>query len=209
MWSLVSHLSLYAVLLVACAMSGSTTPRWAGPSPGRVRLRPAGHPPSRSPPVGLGWSRGLIGGLIGAGGDELAGGRRGADLPGAHLGAADLGRHRLLCVVATPGMDDPGPGPPARGQRTPMAATTADQCFRLRQPGPPRSQRPAQAGCRRGHGPHPGPSRERPRWPGRSRPRQHVQRVVRPKYTRRPCSGSPAHATTVQRRGTGASRPAM
>ena len=208
-WSLVSHLSLYAVLLVALRDVGvSNEVGWAEVLAvfAFARLVTA----ILITPVGL----------AGRGGPDrradrrrrqLAGGRRGADLPGAHLGAADLGRHRLLCVVATPGMDDPGPRPPARGRRTPVAATTADQCFRLRQPGPPRSQRPARAGCRRGHGPHPGPSRERRDGQADRGPAQHVQRVVRPKYTRATAFRvASTNATTVQRRGsTGASSPAM
>ena len=134
-WSLVSHLSLYAVLLVALRDVGVSDAEvgWAEVLAVFAFARLVTAIPIT--PGGAGLVEGaLIGGLIGAGGDEAAGGRRGADLPGVHLGAADLGRHALLCVVATPGHGRPrGPRPPARGRApvaaTPVAATMADQCF--------------------------------------------------------------------------------
>src|SRR5215207_5582221 len=46
-WSLVSHLSLYAVLLVALRDVGSAMPRWAGRRCWRCSPSPAWRPPCR------------------------------------------------------------------------------------------------------------------------------------------------------------------
>jgi putative heme transporter len=56
-WSLVSHLSLYVVLLVALRDVGSATPRWAGRRCWPCSPSLAWSPPSPSPPAGPGWSR--------------------------------------------------------------------------------------------------------------------------------------------------------
>jgi hypothetical protein len=120
-WSLVSHLSLYGVLLVCLRDVGVSDAEvgWAEVLAVFAFARLVTAIPITP---GGGWAgRGGPDRRAGRGrGRQVAGGRGRADLPGAYLGAAHPGRHRLLCVVAAPGMGHPGPRRPARHRRTPV-----------------------------------------------------------------------------------------
>ena len=104
--SLVSHLSLYVVLLVALRDVGVSDAEvgWARGA-GGVRLRPAGHRHPVDPRRGRVRGGGAGHRAGGGGRRPRRGGRRGGRLPGPDLGAADPGRDRLLSVVAAALLD--------------------------------------------------------------------------------------------------------
>ena len=113
--SLVSHLSLYVVLLVALRDVGVSDAEvgWARGA-GGVRLRPAGHRHPVDPRRGRVRGGGAGHRAGGGGRRPRRGGRRGGRLPGPDLGAADPGRDRLLSVVAAALLDGHTTGRPAR-----------------------------------------------------------------------------------------------
>ena len=114
--SLVSHLSLYAVLLVALRDVGVSDAEvgWAEVLAVFAFARLATAIPLT--PGGLGFVEGvLVTGLVGAGGDPDQVAAAVVVYRALDLGAAHPGRDRLLCVVATAHLDGLTTGHPASG----------------------------------------------------------------------------------------------
>jgi putative heme transporter len=106
--TLVSHLSLYVVLLACLRAVGVSDAEvsWAQVLVAFAFMRLITIVPFTPGSAGVA-ELALIAPLVAAGGDPGAGDRRGAGVPGPDLGAADPGRGRLLPVVAAKPAADP------------------------------------------------------------------------------------------------------